>query len=109
MSTITELQRPLAIRPATEGDRLALTRLAGRDSTTVPAGDLLVAEVGGEIHAAIAVATGEAIADPFQSTAGAGRPASRCAPSRRRRAAGRCAWSRARTRDPRTEAAATAD
>lgn len=68
MSTITELQRPLAIRPATEGDRLALTRLAGRDSTTVPAGDLLVAEVGGEIHAAIAVATGEAIADPFQST-----------------------------------------
>jgi hypothetical protein len=67
MSTISDLQ-PLVIRPADERDRLSLNRLAGRDSSTVPAGELLVAEVGGELHAAVSIETGAAIADPFRRT-----------------------------------------
>jgi hypothetical protein len=59
----------IAIRPAQSSDAAQLRSLAQRDSAAVPAGRLLVAEVGGAIGAAIAVDTGETIADPFRRTA----------------------------------------
>jgi hypothetical protein len=49
-------------------DRAALRRVAQRDSRPVPEGELLVAEVDGELQAAIVLATGEVIADPFRRT-----------------------------------------
>jgi hypothetical protein len=60
---------PVVIREATEADRAALARLAERDSSTVPAGQVLVAESGGEIRAAIEVEGDIAVADPFRPTA----------------------------------------
>jgi hypothetical protein len=59
----------ITIRDARLTDREALFRLAQRDSTQLPDGPLMVAEVSGEIRAAAAVETGETIADPFHSTA----------------------------------------
>lgn len=59
----------IAIRVLTSDDAPALTRLAGRDSASVPAGRLLGASVDGRLVAAHSVATGESIADPFLHTA----------------------------------------
>ncbi|MQA74764.1 MAG: hypothetical protein GEU88_10570 [Solirubrobacterales bacterium] len=67
--TITHERGPLTIREAAVEDRDAVLRLAQRDSATVPAGRLLVGEVDGELRAAVALAGGEAIADPFRPTA----------------------------------------
>jgi hypothetical protein len=58
----------IAIRRATAADRPALDRLAALDSARVPAGDVLIAEVGGEPQAALEIATGATIADPFRAT-----------------------------------------
>jgi hypothetical protein len=60
---------PVVIREATETDRPALSRIAERDSSAIPAGEVLVAESGGEIRAAIEVDGSLAVADPFQPTA----------------------------------------
>jgi hypothetical protein len=57
------------IRAARGSDGAELERIAQLDSSRVPAGSLLVAESDGRIVAAIASATGEAIADPFLPTA----------------------------------------
>ena len=57
------------IRAARGSDGDAIERLAALDSAEVPAGTLLVAEADGRLVAAIATATGEAIADPFLPTA----------------------------------------
>jgi hypothetical protein len=59
----------VTIRRATEDDRQALERLAALDSARLPSGDILIAEAGYEQQAAIEVATGAAIADPFRPTA----------------------------------------
>jgi hypothetical protein len=60
---------PVVIRAAADADRPALARLAQRDSSSVPTGTLLVAERDGELRAAVEVASGRAIADPFEPTA----------------------------------------
>jgi hypothetical protein len=60
---------PITVREGTAADDAALERLAQLDSRAVPAGPVLVAEVGGEVRAAIPVRGGEAIADPFHPTA----------------------------------------
>ena len=60
---------PVSIRLACARDTPALQRLADRDSRPLPAGDLLVAEVAGELRAALSLATGESVADPFHPTA----------------------------------------
>jgi hypothetical protein len=57
------------IRAAKALDGAALRRIAQRDSRVVPDGELLLAEVDGEAQAAIALATGDVIADPFRPTA----------------------------------------
>ena len=58
--------KTLTIRTATATDTSALYRLAALDSSFPPAGDVLVAEVGDELWAAVEVDTGAAIADPFR-------------------------------------------
>ena len=59
----------LAILRSGPGDRAALERLAALDSAPTPSGDVLIAEVSREPRAAIEVATGAAIGDPFRPTA----------------------------------------
>ncbi len=59
---------PLIIREAQPTDVAALERLAALDSGRVPSGRLLVAEADGKIQAAVPLAGGPAIADPFRST-----------------------------------------
>jgi hypothetical protein len=54
------------IRFAVAADAPALAQLAALDSSRVPAGPLLLAEVDGDLWAAAAVHGGSAIADPFR-------------------------------------------
>jgi hypothetical protein len=56
----------LTIRRATPADAFALRRLAVIDSAAPPTGDVLLAEMGDELWAAVSVDTGAAIADPFR-------------------------------------------
>lgn len=59
----------ITIREARNSDASALRRLAELDSARVPAGRTLIAEHDGEPVAALAVAGGGAIANPFRFTA----------------------------------------
>jgi hypothetical protein len=59
----------ISIRAATAGDGRALMRLAALDSTKIPLGPTLLAEVDGEPKAALVVRDDRAIADPFSPTA----------------------------------------
>jgi hypothetical protein len=43
-------------------------RIAALDSTRVPAAPLLVAEVDGQVRAALSLEDGKAIADPFHAS-----------------------------------------
>ena len=54
------------VRQADAHDGYAIHRLAAIDSSAAPTGDVLLAEVGDELWAALDVDTGEAIADPFR-------------------------------------------
>lgn len=58
----------VTLRLAGSADRAALERLAGRDTAPILTGEILVAVVDGEARAAIAVADGTVIADPFRHT-----------------------------------------
>ncbi len=58
--------KTLTIRLAEVADNSALARLAALDSAYPPTGQALVAEVGGELWAAIEIDSGAAIADPFR-------------------------------------------
>jgi hypothetical protein len=64
-----ELKETIEIRPAHPQDERALTRLAQLDSTRVPPAPLLLAFEGGKLRAAMSLAAGTAIADPFAPTA----------------------------------------
>jgi hypothetical protein len=68
MSTSRALSS-LTIRTARGTDGPALDQLAVLDSQNVPAGEVLVAVVAGEIVAAYGVERGERIGDPFRPTA----------------------------------------
>jgi hypothetical protein len=50
-------------------DAPAISRLAALDSATPPPAPLLLAEVGGELWAALSLTDGVAIADPFRPSA----------------------------------------
>jgi len=56
----------LTIRYATTADQFAVRRLAVLDSASPPTGDVLLAEVGNELWAALSIDTGVAVADPFR-------------------------------------------
>jgi hypothetical protein len=59
----------VTIRLARPADAVALERLAELDSGRLPSGEVVLAEVDGELRAAVGVAGGAPIADPFQPTA----------------------------------------
>jgi hypothetical protein len=58
----------MTIRSACPLDARALARLAALDSATPLTGPVLVAEVNGELIAALALHSGRAVADPFRPT-----------------------------------------
>lgn len=58
----------LTIRRSRAEDAAAIERLAQLDSQRVPSGDLLLAEAGGELVAAVALTGNRVIADPFRRT-----------------------------------------
>jgi hypothetical protein len=62
-------QAPLTLRVARPDDDLAVQRLAQLDSSRPPSGRVLLAVVGSEPVAALAVETGAVVADPFRPTA----------------------------------------
>src|SRR5882724_11601506 len=63
-------RRPVdvTIRRAFPDDAQTLARLAALDSSAPLTGDALVAEVAGELWAAVALPGGHTIADPFRPT-----------------------------------------
>jgi hypothetical protein len=59
----------ITIRNSNGTDGLTVLRLAELDSRTVPSGDLLLAFVDDELRAAVALDSGDVLADPFYPTA----------------------------------------
>ncbi|HEX2087329.1 MAG TPA: hypothetical protein VHF89_16720 [Solirubrobacteraceae bacterium] len=59
----------ISIRAATTGDGPALARLAALDSSPVPFGPVMLAEVDGQPRAALSVSDDRVIGDPFVRTA----------------------------------------
>src|ERR671932_584285 len=60
------MSAPVTIRPALAHDAAALRRLAALDSASPPRGAVLLAEVEGELWAALPLDGGPAIGDPFR-------------------------------------------
>ena len=58
----------LTLRFATPADAEAIDELAQLDSRRAPRGPVLVAEVGGELWAALSLDDHHAVADPFRPT-----------------------------------------
>ena len=58
----------VTIRHIGPGDVEALRRLSAMDSKRQPAGEILVADVGGELWAATSVDDRHTVADPFRPT-----------------------------------------
>lgn len=56
----------LTVRLATPADAFSLRRLAAIDSASPPTGEVLLAEMDGELWAALSIDTGAAVADPFR-------------------------------------------
>jgi hypothetical protein len=67
---IRSLEAPITIRPARPADAPGLAKLAELDSAAVPSLPILVAEATGQVRAAVSLADGAVIADPFDHTAG---------------------------------------
>ena len=63
------MQDQVTIRMASPADGAALQALEALDSKSLAPGDVLVAEVKGEVRAALPVCGGGAVADPFRPTA----------------------------------------
>ncbi len=55
----------ITIRPAYAADDSSIAMLAALDSSEVPSSPLLLAEVDGQLRAALSVNDGSVIADPF--------------------------------------------
>ena len=63
------LEGALTLRLAGDRDAAALARLAALDSSPPPAHAVLVADVGGELYAALSLSERAVVADPFRATA----------------------------------------
>ena len=59
----------IVIREATAEDRGRLSKLAELDSSRAPAAPVLIAEVDGQLRAAISTVDGQLVADPWHVTA----------------------------------------
>jgi hypothetical protein len=59
---------PITIKFSTEADRKRILELAELDGRPAPQGDALLAETDGRLVAAVGVADGTAVADPFVLT-----------------------------------------
>jgi hypothetical protein len=59
-------QQSITIRRATPEDANAVERLAQLEGARTPDGELLVAEVDGELWAALELGSGALVADPFR-------------------------------------------
>lgn len=59
----------LVIRRARDDDGAVLWRLAALDSAAALDGEILLAEVDGQPHAAVSLTDGRHVADPFRRTA----------------------------------------
>jgi hypothetical protein len=57
---------PITIRHSTDADRPRVLELAQLDGRPMPVGELLLAEVGGRLWAAVGIDDGAAVADPFE-------------------------------------------
>ena len=62
-------ERSVTLRFASPADQDPLARLAELDSATPPAQPVLLAEVDGQLRAALALTDGTVVADPFHPTA----------------------------------------
>jgi len=62
---MNRLAKAITIRPASADDHSALARLAALDSATPPPAPAILAEVEGELRAAVSLFDGSAVADPF--------------------------------------------
>lgn len=71
MTSTTHTADAITLRHANVADEPWLVRLAALDSRRLPEGTLLVAERDGNIVAAVAEETLDAVADPFERTADA--------------------------------------
>ncbi|HET6547830.1 MAG TPA: hypothetical protein VFG79_05220 [Solirubrobacter sp.] len=69
--TIPASDAPLRIRQARHSDAAAVERLAQLDSSRAPRGDVLLAEVGDELWAALSLEDGHAVSDPLRPAADA--------------------------------------
>jgi hypothetical protein len=58
----------IALRLCRAGDEAELARLAALEGVAVPAGRFVLAEVNGRLVAALAIASGCLLADPFVAT-----------------------------------------
>jgi hypothetical protein len=60
------VSEPITIRHSTNADRPRVLELAQLDGRPMPVGELLLAEVGGRLWAAVGIDDGAAVADPFE-------------------------------------------
>ena len=81
----------ITIRIATEDDALTLRRLAELDGARLPEGELLVAEIDGEIRAALRIQdSSSACSTPARRRSAARRTPATTAPARACRSGARC-------------------
>ncbi len=69
MARNTTYTSDITVRLADYSDNVALARLAALDSKRLPDGRLVIAERDGQMLAAMPLAGGPALADPFHRTA----------------------------------------
>ena len=60
------MSEAITIRHSTDRDTNSVLRLAALDDRPAPVGDTLVAEVDGQVWAAVGIDDGGAVADPFR-------------------------------------------
>lgn len=63
------MSEPITIMHSTDADARSVWRLAALDDRAVPRGPKLLAYEGGELRAAVGIADGRVVADPFHRTA----------------------------------------
>jgi hypothetical protein len=61
-----DVTEPITIRHSAEDDRALVLELSELDGRPAPTGNLLLAEVGGKLWAAVGIDDGAAVSDPFE-------------------------------------------